>query len=110
MIATYLIQRYLNGAEKYSLDYPITLGGRAIFGRFQTTSQNFYDDIDVCATVELIVESEPKLESFMEHLDDMKTVESRVYLLYARTLHMFFALAIKEMLTNKTITEPPKKL
>lgn len=36
------------------------------------------------ATVELIVEFEPKLESFTEHLIDMKTAQSRVYLMYAR--------------------------
>ncbi|KAM7364715.1 glutamate ionotropic receptor NMDA type subunit 1 isoform 3-T3 [Cochliomyia hominivorax] len=59
--------------------------GRAILGRFQTTSQNYYDDIDVRATVEMIVEFEPKLESFAEHLLDMKTAQSRVYLVYAST-------------------------
>lgn len=53
-------------------------------GRFQTTSQTYYDDVDVRATVELIVEFEPKLESFTEHLIDMKTAQSRVYLMYAR--------------------------
>jgi len=40
--------------------------------------------VDVRATVELIVEFEPKLESFTEHLIDMKTAQSRVYLMYAR--------------------------
>ncbi|KAH8278958.1 hypothetical protein KR018_011777 [Drosophila ironensis] len=59
--------------------------GRAILGRFQTTSQTYYDDVDVRATVELIVEFEPKLESFTEHLIDMKTAQSRVYLVYAST-------------------------
>ncbi|KAH8265317.1 hypothetical protein KR038_003926 [Drosophila bunnanda] len=59
--------------------------GRAILGRFQTTSQTYYDDVDVRATVELIVEFEPKLESFTEHLIDMKTAQSRVYLMYAST-------------------------
>lgn len=58
--------------------------GRAILGRFQTTSQTNYDDIDVRATVEMIVEFEPKLESFTEHLLEMKTAQSRVYLMYAR--------------------------
>lgn len=53
-------------------------------GRFQTTSQTNYDDIDVRATVESIVEFEPKLETFTEHLTDMKTAQSRVYLLYAK--------------------------
>uniref|UniRef100_A0A336MEH8 Glutamate [NMDA] receptor subunit 1 n=1 Tax=Culicoides sonorensis TaxID=179676 RepID=A0A336MEH8_CULSO len=57
--------------------------GRAILGRFQTTSQTYYDDIDVRATVEDIVEFEPKLESFSQHFYDMKAAQSRVYLLYA---------------------------
>lgn len=58
--------------------------GRAILGRFQTTSQTYYDDIDVRATVELIVEFEPKIDNFITHLTDMKSAQSRVYLLYAR--------------------------
>lgn len=58
--------------------------GRAILGRFQTTSQTYYDDIDVRATVEAIVEFEPKLESFSEHFYEMKAAQSRVYLLYAK--------------------------
>ncbi|EAT39625.1 AAEL008587-PA [Aedes aegypti] len=59
--------------------------GRAILGRFQTTSQTNYDDIDVRATVESIIEFEPKLETFTENLMEMKTAQSRVYLLYAST-------------------------
>ena len=58
--------------------------GRAILGRFQTTSQTNYDDIDVRANVESIVEFEPKLESFEEHLAEIKAAQSRVYLLYAK--------------------------
>lgn len=58
--------------------------GRAILGRFQTSSQNYYDDIEVRATVESIVEFEPKLGSFTEQLLEMKAAQSRVYLLYAR--------------------------
>lgn len=58
--------------------------GRAILGRFQTTSQTNYDDFEVRATVELIVEFDPKLDSFMEQLMEMKTAQSRVYLLYAK--------------------------
>ncbi|KAL9872985.1 glutamate ionotropic receptor NMDA type subunit 1 isoform 1-T4 [Glossina fuscipes fuscipes] len=151
------------GYTKVIIIHSSDTDGRAILGRFQTTSQNYYDDIDVRATVELIVEFEPKLESFMEHLDDMKTAQSRVYLLYASTEdaqiifrdagnynmtesgHVWFvteqalsanntpdgvlglqlehansdnrhirdsvyvlASAIKEMMTNETITEPPK--
>ncbi|XP_017847480.1 glutamate [NMDA] receptor subunit 1 [Drosophila busckii] len=137
--------------------------GRAILGRFQTTSQTYYDDVDVRATVEMIVEFEPKLESFTEHLIDMKTAQSRVYLMYAsaedaqvifrnaaefnmtgeghvwivteQALHAsntpagvlglqlehahsdkghirdsvyVLASAIKEMISNETIAEPPK--
>lgn len=61
--------------------------GRAILGRFQTTSQTNYDDIDVRATVESIVEFEPKLDNFVDHLMDMKSAQSRVYLLYAKWVH-----------------------
>lgn len=58
--------------------------GRAILGRFQTTSQTYSDDIDVRATVELIVEFEPKTNNFTNHLNAIKGAQSRVYLLYAR--------------------------
>lgn len=58
--------------------------GRAILGRFQTSSQTYYDDIEVRATVESIVEFEPKLDSFRDQLLEMKAAQSRVYLLYAR--------------------------
>lgn len=58
--------------------------GRAILGRFQTTSQTYYDDIDVRATVEMIIEFEPKLTNFTERLQETKSSQSRVYLLYAR--------------------------
>lgn len=58
--------------------------GRAILGRFQTTSQTNYDDVDARATVETIVEFEPKLQSFTDNLLEMKSAQSRVYLLYAR--------------------------
>lgn len=58
--------------------------GRATLGRFQTTSQTNYDDVDARATVESIVEFEPKLDSFTNSLLEMKTAQSRVYLLYAR--------------------------
>lgn len=53
-------------------------------GRFQTTSQTNYDDVDARATVESIVEFEPKLDSFTESVLEMKTAQSRVFLLYAR--------------------------
>lgn len=74
--------------------------GRAILGRFQTTSQTNYDDVDVRATVESIVEFEPKLETFMDHLAEMKTAQSRVYLLYARLVYIFFS----SFLTTKRAT------
>ena len=67
--------------------------GRAILGRFQTTSQTNYDDIDVRATVEAIVEFEPKLESFTEFLVDLKTAQSRVYLLYDKWVFAHIAIA-----------------
>ncbi|XP_052873559.1 glutamate [NMDA] receptor subunit 1-like [Anopheles cruzii] len=57
--------------------------GRAMLGRFQTTSQTNYNDVDVRATVESCDEFEPKLDSFSSYLMDMKTAQSRVYLLYA---------------------------
>lgn len=58
--------------------------GRAILGRFQTTSQTNYDDVDARANVESIVEFEPKLNSFTDSLLEIKSAQSRVYLLYAR--------------------------
>jgi glutamate receptor ionotropic, NMDA 1 len=58
--------------------------GRAILGKLQTTSLINYDDVDVRANVESIVEFEPKLESFLEHLVELKSAQSRVYLLYAK--------------------------
>ncbi|XP_014091080.1 glutamate [NMDA] receptor subunit 1 [Bactrocera oleae] len=73
------------GYTKVIIIHSSDTDGRAILGRFQTTSQTNYDDIDVRATVEMIVEFEPKLDSFTEHLIDMKTAQSRVYLLYAST-------------------------
>ncbi|XP_055680763.1 glutamate [NMDA] receptor subunit 1 [Lutzomyia longipalpis] len=71
------------GYTKVIIIHSSDTDGRAILGRFQTTSQTNYDDIDVRATVESIVEFEPKLDSFTEHLLEMKTAQSRVYLLYA---------------------------
>ncbi|XP_058984553.1 glutamate [NMDA] receptor subunit 1 [Musca domestica] len=73
------------GYTKVIIIHSSDTDGRAILGRFQTTSQTYYDDIDVRATVEMIVEFEPKLDSFAEHLIEMKTAQSRVYLLYAST-------------------------
>ncbi|XP_055607534.1 glutamate [NMDA] receptor subunit 1 isoform X2 [Uranotaenia lowii] len=73
------------GYTKVIIIHSSDTDGRAILGRFQTTSQTNYDDIDVRATVENIIEFEPKLESFTENLMDMKTAQSRVYLVYANT-------------------------
>ncbi|XP_038122259.1 glutamate [NMDA] receptor subunit 1 isoform X3 [Culex quinquefasciatus] len=71
------------GYTKVIIIHSSDTDGRAVLGRFQTTSQTNYDDIDVRATVESIIEFEPKLESFTENLIEMKTAQSRVYLLYA---------------------------
>ncbi|XP_058450496.1 glutamate [NMDA] receptor subunit 1 isoform X2 [Malaya genurostris] len=71
------------GYTKVIIIHSSDTDGRAILGRFQTTSQTNYDDIDVRATVESIIEFEPKLDTFTENLLDMKTAQSRVYLLYA---------------------------
>ncbi|CAO1443281.1 unnamed protein product [Diamesa serratosioi] len=71
------------GYTKVIIIHSSDTDGRATLGRFQTTSQTNYDDIDVRANVESIVEFEPKLESFSEHLVDLKMAQSRVYLLYA---------------------------
>ncbi|KAL7018717.1 hypothetical protein ACKWTF_010879 [Chironomus riparius] len=71
------------GYTKVIIIHSSDTDGRAILGRFQTTSQTNYDDIDVRANVESIVEFEPKLESFTEHLSELRSAQSRVYLLYA---------------------------
>ncbi|KAK4876462.1 hypothetical protein RN001_012884 [Aquatica leii] len=57
--------------------------GRALLGRFQTTSQNLEDDIEIKVQVESIIEFEPGLENFVDQLIDIKNAQSRVYLLYA---------------------------
>lgn len=58
--------------------------GRAILGRFQTTSQNLEDDVEVKVQVESVIEFEPGLDSFSDQLSDIKNLQSRVYLLYAK--------------------------
>ncbi|XP_054008574.1 glutamate [NMDA] receptor subunit 1 isoform X2 [Hylaeus anthracinus] len=55
--------------------------GRALLGRFQTTSQNLEDDVEI--KVESVIEFEPGLESFMHQLIEMKNAQARVCLLYA---------------------------
>ncbi|RZC38050.1 ANF receptor and/or Peripla BP 6 domain containing protein, partial [Asbolus verrucosus] len=57
--------------------------GRALLGRFQTTSQSLEDDVDIKVQVESIIEFEAGLENFKEPLSDMKNAQSRVYLMYA---------------------------
>ncbi|XP_053696942.1 glutamate [NMDA] receptor subunit 1 [Sabethes cyaneus] len=71
------------GYTKVIIIHSSDTDGRAVLGRFQTTSQTNYDDIDVRATVESIIEFEPKLETFTDNLLELKTAQSRVYLLYA---------------------------
>lgn len=58
--------------------------GRAILGRFQATSQTNTGDAEVRANVEAIVEFDPKLDSAIDLLYELKTAQSRVYLLYAK--------------------------
>ncbi|CAH0555800.1 unnamed protein product [Brassicogethes aeneus] len=57
--------------------------GRALLGRFQTTSQSLEDDIDIKVQVESIIEFETGLENFEKQLSEMKNAQARVYLLYA---------------------------
>ncbi|CAL7946864.1 unnamed protein product [Xylocopa violacea] len=57
--------------------------GRALLGRFQTTSQNLEDDVEIKVQVESVIEFEPGLDSFAQQLADMKNAQARVCLLYA---------------------------
>ncbi|XP_078045066.1 glutamate ionotropic receptor NMDA type subunit 1 isoform X3 [Augochlora pura] len=57
--------------------------GRALLGRFQTTSQNLDADVEIKVQVDPIIEFEPGLENFTQQLIDMKLAQSRVCLLYA---------------------------
>ncbi|XP_048260195.1 glutamate [NMDA] receptor subunit 1 isoform X1 [Bombus terrestris] len=56
--------------------------GRALLGRFQTTSQNLEDDVEIKVQVESVIEFEPGLDSFTEQLMEMKNAQARVCLLY----------------------------
>lgn len=58
--------------------------GRALLGRFQTTSQILEDDVEIKVQVESVIEFETGLASFRNQLLDMKSAQSRVYLLYAK--------------------------
>ncbi|XP_058820957.1 glutamate [NMDA] receptor subunit 1 isoform X2 [Topomyia yanbarensis] len=90
------------GYTKVIIIHSSDTDGRAILGRFQTTSQTNYDDIDVRATVESIIEFEPKLDTFSENLLEMKTAQSRVYLLYANSedAHVIFRDAAQNNMTE----------
>ncbi|XP_044018621.1 glutamate [NMDA] receptor subunit 1 isoform X2 [Aphidius gifuensis] len=55
--------------------------GRALLGRFQTTSQSLEDDVEI--KVESVLEFEPGLENFTTQLMDMKNAQARVVLMYA---------------------------
>ncbi|KAF7271230.1 glutamate ionotropic receptor NMDA type subunit 1 [Rhynchophorus ferrugineus] len=57
--------------------------GRALLGRFQTTSQSLEDDIEIKVQVESVIEFETGLDSFREQLLEMKNAQARVYLMYA---------------------------
>ncbi|KAK0183412.1 hypothetical protein PV327_001458 [Microctonus hyperodae] len=55
--------------------------GRALLGRFQTTSQSLEDDVEI--KVESVIEFEPGLENFVHQLIEMKNAQARVCLMYA---------------------------
>ncbi|CAH0677873.1 unnamed protein product [Spodoptera exigua] len=57
--------------------------GRAILGRFQTTSQSVDEDVDRKVVVEQVIEFEPGLDSFSDRLMDVKGAQARVFLMYA---------------------------
>ncbi|KAL1455221.1 hypothetical protein WDU94_009332 [Cyamophila willieti] len=57
--------------------------GRALLGRFQTTSQNQEDDVEIKVQVEAVIEFEPGLSTFKDQLHEMKNAQARVYLMYA---------------------------
>ncbi|CAF4920372.1 unnamed protein product [Pieris macdunnoughi] len=57
--------------------------GRAILGRFQTTSQSVDEDVDRKVVVEQVIEFEPGLDSFNEKLIDVRSAQARVFLMYA---------------------------
>ncbi|XP_008560192.1 glutamate [NMDA] receptor subunit 1 [Microplitis demolitor] len=59
--------------------------GRALLGRFQTTSQSLEDDIEIKVHVETVIEFEPGLDSFKAHLNEIAEAQARVCLMYAST-------------------------
>ncbi|KAG7309308.1 hypothetical protein JYU34_005250 [Plutella xylostella] len=57
--------------------------GRAILGRFQTTSQSVDEDVERKVVVEQVIEFEPGLDSFSDKLLDVRGAQARVFLMYA---------------------------
>ncbi|KAK6640747.1 Glutamate [NMDA] receptor subunit 1 [Polyplax serrata] len=57
--------------------------GRALLGRFQTTSQSLEDDVEIKVSVESVIEFETGLDSFVDELNEMSNAQARVYLMYA---------------------------
>lgn len=57
--------------------------GRALVGRFQSTSQSIEDDVEMKVQVESVIEFEPGLDGFIDQLLEVKNAQSRVYILYA---------------------------
>lgn len=57
--------------------------GRALLGRFQTTSQSLQDDVEIKVQVESVIEFEPGLDSFTDQLLEIRNAQARVYLMYA---------------------------
>ncbi|KAF2361090.1 Receptor ligand binding region [Trinorchestia longiramus] len=55
--------------------------GRALLGRFRNNAQNHEDDKDI--KVEMVIEFEPGLNDFVEHIKMMRDASARVILLYA---------------------------
>ncbi|KAI8437580.1 hypothetical protein MSG28_011864 [Choristoneura fumiferana] len=78
--------------------------GRAILGRFQTTSQSVDEDVDRKVVVEQVIEFEPGLDSFTDKLIEVKSAQARVYLMYASYV---LASAIRDMNTTEEINAPP---
>uniref|UniRef100_A0A1B6KRF5 Receptor ligand binding region domain-containing protein n=1 Tax=Graphocephala atropunctata TaxID=36148 RepID=A0A1B6KRF5_9HEMI len=76
--------------------------GRAILGRFQTTSQSMEDDVEVKVQVESVIEFEPGLESFIEQLQEINNAQARVYLVYASKAdaHVIFRDANLQRMTD----------
>ncbi|XP_011300485.1 glutamate [NMDA] receptor subunit 1 isoform X1 [Fopius arisanus] len=57
--------------------------GRALLGRFQTTSQSLEDDVEIKVHVESVIEFEPGLDNFSQQLMETKNAQARVVLMYA---------------------------